>query len=83
LLLAGHSAGCTASLAEINRNDHPAVVKLRRAIAAWKRELSLWEKFLFWIGQEPRHPVTLTFPAGELDDEDPEQPQPPANRDAE
>jgi tetratricopeptide (TPR) repeat protein len=82
LLLAGHSAGCAASLAEINRDDHPAVQRLRNAIAAWKRELSLWQKILWWIGQEPSHPVTLSFPAGELDDDQPDpvkprQPQPP------
>jgi tetratricopeptide (TPR) repeat protein len=80
LLLAGHSAGCAASLAEINRNAHPAVVKLREAIADWKRGLSLWERFLWWIGQEPQHPVTLKFPPGELDDDRPEEPRPPVDR---
>jgi|GEM_PF-1468347 len=80
LLLAGHSAGCAASLAEINRDDHPAVVRLRAAMADWKRSLSSWQKFLFWIGQEPNHPVALSFPPGELGDERPDPGQPDLER---
>lgn len=67
LLLAGHPAGCDGVLAEINREDHPAVIRLRLALKQWKSELSVWQRLLLAIGQEPSHPATLPFAPGELD----------------
>lgn len=67
LLLAGHPAGCAEVLAEINREEHPSVIRLRNSIKQWKRELSLWQRFLWTIGQEPTHKVALDYAPGEFE----------------
>jgi hypothetical protein len=68
LLLAGNVAGCLSVLQEIDREDDPGVVRLRAAIARWKRSLTWLERCWFALSREaPNRPVVLDFPPGDLD----------------
>jgi hypothetical protein len=42
---------------------------LQAALKKWRASLTLPQKFLWFIGQEPAKPVTLDFPPGVLEDE--------------
>lgn len=67
-LLAFHNvAGCLSVLAEIGEEDNSTVQQLRAAIAAWKKSLSLWQKFRWLTGDVPQRPVALDFPLGQLE----------------
>lgn len=66
LLLKGDVVGGEEVLDEIDNQDYHAVGKLRDVIAAWRHELSLWEKIEDQLGVAPYHPVSLPFKPGEL-----------------
>jgi hypothetical protein len=69
LLLAGNVAGCLSVLQEISREHDAGVVKLRVAIARWKRSLTWLERCWFAMsGEAPKRPVVLDFPPGDLDE---------------
>jgi len=75
LLLTRNIAGCLSVLREINDEQHPEVVRLRAAIAEWKRTLGRWQRFWLSIaGEASGKPVQLSFPPGVLDDPHPLRP---------
>jgi hypothetical protein len=66
LMLSGHASGGLNILKELSTEDHPSVHQLRSAIEAWKAKLSLLQKLGLAIGLEPKRPMLLDFPPGEL-----------------
>lgn len=66
MLLKGDVVGGEEVLDEMENQDYHAVGKLRDVIAAWRHELSLWEKIEDQLGVAPYHPVSLPFKPGEL-----------------
>ncbi len=66
LLLQENVSGATATLGEIQQEDHPAVKQLREVIARWKAQMNFCQKFLWAIGIHPSVPVPTDFPAGWL-----------------
>jgi hypothetical protein len=65
-LLAGDLTGCTVTLGQAQDDGHPAVQRLRAAIARWRRGLSLWEWVCSVLGGAVPRPIDLDFPPGEL-----------------
>jgi hypothetical protein len=66
LLLAGNPAGCMATLNEIGDEGNPSVMRLRRAIADWKRSMSPFRRLLLALNGLPSNrKVPLPFPPGE------------------
>jgi hypothetical protein len=65
LLLSGNMAGCFSTLEEIRGVEHPAVERLRAALATWKQNLTLWERINWYMGSEPGRPVVID-PPGDL-----------------
>jgi hypothetical protein len=66
LLLSGHAAGGINILKELAGTDDPSVQKLRSIIDGWKSQLSFLERLGLMLGLEPKRPVLLDFPPGEL-----------------
>jgi hypothetical protein len=65
-LLNGHVPGCKWMLNELTDRNSPAANRLREAIARWKKSLSIWERFNFVFGGEPKNPILLDLPFGEV-----------------
>lgn len=68
LLLMGNVSGCRTIVDDIPGAPHPSVVRLRAAIAAWKRTLSPIQRLRCALLGEAPKPVSLDFPPGELTD---------------
>lgn len=69
LLLTRNAAGCLSVLDEMGDSSHPAVVKVRDAVARWRRSLGWWRRIWFAMyGSAPTAPVVLDFAPGDLDD---------------
>ncbi|HUW83548.1 MAG TPA: hypothetical protein VMZ31_12215 [Phycisphaerae bacterium] len=69
LLLARNAAGCLSVLDEMADSRHPAVVRVRDAVARWRRSLGWWRRvWLAMYGSAPATPVVLDFPPGDLDE---------------
>lgn len=66
LLLAAHVNGCMAVLNQIENQAHPAVVRLRNAIDAWKRTLGRVRRLLIPVLGLPDVAVPLPFPPGDI-----------------
>ncbi|MCC9606022.1 hypothetical protein LOC68_19975 [Blastopirellula sp. JC732] len=66
LLLKGDVTGGEQILDEIDDQDYPMIEKLRDVIAAWRQELTLWEKIEDQLGVATFHSVSLPFKPGEL-----------------
>lgn len=67
LLLAGNPAGAVATLDDLHQPDHPSAVRLRGAIARWRKSLGFKRRLLLAVtGDAPGEPVRLDFPPGEL-----------------
>jgi hypothetical protein len=67
LLLSGNINGCIAALNEVRSRETPLALRLQTAIAQWKRSLSWTQRLLFAIyNVEPKRPLALDFPPGEL-----------------
>jgi hypothetical protein len=62
----GNIHGCLSVLAEIGDEHNATVRTLRSSITQWKRGLSVWQKFKWYTGDVPNHPVTLDFTPGDL-----------------
>lgn len=58
---------CQGALNQISNAEHPGVQQLRAAIQKWKKSLSLWQKWQWYTGDEPKRPVTLEFELGAID----------------
>ena len=67
LIQDGNIPGCLNALGSCTATDHPAVGRLRTAIAEWKKSLSLWQRFNWLTGVQPNVPVVLNFPPGDLE----------------
>lgn len=66
-VLSGNLAGCLATLDEIHEQHHPAVERLREAIAAWRKSQGVWRRLALAVGLLPYDVrVSLDFPPGEL-----------------
>ncbi|MBN1346903.1 MAG: tetratricopeptide repeat protein [Phycisphaerae bacterium] len=67
LLLTGNVGGCLEILAEVDDENHPAVVRLRSAIKKWKRTLTFVRRFLLYVlGSSQSGSVAIDFPPGDL-----------------
>lgn len=62
LLLSGNLAGGVSMFKEIEQECHPAIARLRSALAQWKESLSFWERINWYLGGEPSRPVVLDLP---------------------
>lgn len=67
LLLTDNVGGCLSTLGEIRENDYPAVVRLRGAIAEWRKSFGLLQTLNWYLGVPPDGPVPLRFPPGDLE----------------
>jgi hypothetical protein len=65
-LLAGDLTGCTVTLGQAQDDGHPAVQRLRAAIARWRRGLTFWEWVCSVLGGAVPRPIDLGFPPGDL-----------------
>lgn len=66
LLMANNLFGCIQVLRDIQDEHDPNVQRLRGVIRRWQRELSMAEKFQWFLGGQPARPVVLDFLPGEL-----------------
>lgn len=66
LLMTDNLFGCIQVLRDIRDEHHPGVQRLRGAIRCWHRELTMAEKFLWFLGGQPARRVELDFLPGEL-----------------
>lgn len=66
LLMTDNLFGCIQVLRDIQGENHPSVQRLRGAIRRWHSELSMGEKFQWFLGGQPARRVELDFPPGEL-----------------
>lgn len=66
LLAEGNLQGCLLVLADVKRDPHPAVQKLRSAIERSRQKLSFWGKLQWYTGLRMTYPVDLDFPLGDL-----------------
>jgi hypothetical protein len=66
LLVAGDVTGCLAALDQIGDENHPAVRRLRAAVARWTASLSAWERFVRRFGIRPARVPEIDEPVGEL-----------------
>lgn len=53
MLLTNNLGGCLAALHDVNDEQHPAVQRLRAAIARWKASLSLIDRLRLFMGGGP------------------------------
>ena len=67
LLLDGNVTGAEAVLHEAADDLHPAVQKLRAAIARWRSGLSFTQRLQWRFGMDPGQPIELAFPPGDLE----------------
>jgi hypothetical protein len=65
-LAAGDATGCVGILDEIGDDDHPAVRRLRTAVAEWAASLTAWDRCLRRFGVRPTRSPVLAVPVGEL-----------------
>ncbi len=66
LMLSGRISGGLNIARELAAEDHPSVRKLQSAIEVWKANLSLVQKLGLALGLEPKPPLALDFPPGDL-----------------
>lgn len=66
LCLAENYSGGLTALAEINQEEHPAVVRLRACVLAWKRQMSPWQRIRWACGGPARVPLRIDFPPGDV-----------------
>lgn len=70
LLLTGNISGALNAISELHEDrNHPAAVRLKAAVDAWFKKLSLLQRLNYWLGGQPSVPVQLDFPAGVIVDE--------------
>lgn len=66
LLLRGNVSGCKQLLKELSDRKSPRLQRLRAAIKAWKKTLSIWQRLDLVLGGEPKRVVELDFEPGEV-----------------
>ena len=75
LLLVNNVSGCIDVLDRMRDDQNPCVIRLRRAVAEWKRSLNPFKGLFFSIyGDASGRPVVLDFPPGDLSEPAPLQP---------
>lgn len=67
LLLDGSVTGAKTVLQEAADESHPAVQRLRGAIARWRSGLSFWQRMQWRCGMDPGCPVELDFAPGDYE----------------
>ena len=67
LLLSRSVTGTEAVLQEAADESHPAVQRLRAAIARWRSGLSFWQRLQWRCGMDPGRPVDLGFAPGDFE----------------
>lgn len=65
-LLQGRVNAAVNALDSLRRDDHPAVQKLRAAIAQWMNGLSFWGRWRVRLGIDPTEAIPLGFTPGEI-----------------
>ena len=70
LFIAGDEDGFLRTLDEIGDESHPAVRRLRAAVARWTASPPAWERLLRGFGIRPDRVSVLDGPVGELTAED-------------
>jgi hypothetical protein len=66
LMLSGLATGGLDILKELAGDNHESVRKLQTVADAWKAKLSFAQKIGLRLGLDPKRPVVLDFPPGEL-----------------
>jgi len=67
LLLDGSVTGAEAVLQEAADESHPAVQRLRGAIARWRSGLSFWQRMQWRCGMDPGRPIEVDFAPGDYE----------------
>jgi hypothetical protein len=65
-ILADHTDTGLHILSQIQDDQHPAVKKLRSAVAAWKKSLGLHHRLMLLLGVYPNKPIALDFVPGDF-----------------
>lgn len=66
LMLDGNIAGGVSTLSEIGDPELPQVQALKQQVSRWVSQLSLWQRLLWWLGADPKHPIDLGPTPGDL-----------------
>jgi hypothetical protein len=67
MLMTENMKSGASMLAGMSEKDHPAVGKLKSAIATWKQGLTWAQKINWYLGGQPNHPFAPDFPLGDLE----------------
>ncbi|MCG3180050.1 MAG: hypothetical protein BIFFINMI_02404 [Phycisphaerae bacterium] len=65
LMLTGNLSGCVETLDAADAAD-PAVVRVRQAVATWRKSLGVVRRLLAKLGLAPGRPTRLEFPPGAI-----------------
>ncbi len=68
LLLDNRVSGCLEVLNEVHNESHPSVQQLRGLIANWQSQLTLWQRVMWKLGNEPKRPVSIDVQLGDLEE---------------
>ncbi|HUW18606.1 MAG TPA: hypothetical protein VMW16_04825 [Sedimentisphaerales bacterium] len=66
MLMANYKDAAMAVINRLDDNQHPAVAKIKSAIAKWKKNLNFFERLLLGFGAYPKKPVAIDFPPGDI-----------------
>lgn len=66
LFLVDNFDGASSLLAELRKEDHPAVLQLRTAFQQWKQGMSAWDRLKWKVAGLPPGPIAFDFPLGVL-----------------
>jgi hypothetical protein len=69
LLMQGRVNAATNALSALREEAHPAVRRLRAAIADWMNGLSFWSRWSVRLGIDPTEGIPLGFTLGEVPSE--------------
>lgn len=66
-IAAGKVALGLDALAAVRDKTRPAVGRLREAVNRWRAGMTLFQSLDWWTGGQPKCPVVLDFPPGDLE----------------
>ncbi|WP_166831052.1 hypothetical protein [Thalassoroseus pseudoceratinae] len=66
MLMDNNYPGFYSTLAEVSDDQHPALIKVKAGLKAWKQTLPFWQRLLFSCGVQLKVPVEFSFPLGDL-----------------
>lgn len=67
LFLNNNLPGVSSLLFDLRDETHPSLEKLRAAVAAWKKKLTIWQRLQLIFGSHPAVPIELGYPPGDLE----------------